>query len=240
MREIIKIGDIQIEVRFKPIKNLHLSVHPPNGEVRISSPEFYDVDKIRTYAATKLAWIKKEQKKFLAQEREFPRKYLTQESHYFFGERFLLKLEKSTKNKVSIQGKKLLIQSRFPEDKKLSHHLLYQFYRRELRRILKEMLVRNAHAMDLEIPDFKIRKMKTKWGSCNSEKNLLWFNIELAKKPMDCVEYIVVHELVHLIERHHNKRFVILLDKFFPNWQAQKQILNELPLGAEEFLYQNS
>ncbi|HLW62042.1 MAG TPA: SprT family zinc-dependent metalloprotease [Flavobacterium sp.] len=227
--EQFKIGDIEIEVTFKDIKNLHLSVHPPLGRVTISSPEFYDLDKVRIYAATKLAWIKKEQRKFLAQEREPKRDFVNQESHYFLGTRYLLKIEEAKRNSVILKGKKLLIQST-NLDKVHLEKLLYAFYRKELRKMLNQMLEKHIQIMNLKLPPFKIRFMKTKWGSCAVDNGRIWFNIELAKKPLECIEYVVVHELVHLLERHHNKRFILLMDQYYPSWRTQKKLLNELPL----------
>src|SRR5690606_2368080 len=230
MTERIKIGEVEIDETFKDIKNLHLSVHPPIGRVTISSPEMYSLEKVKIYAATKLGWIKKEQRKFQAQNRERQRLYKNQESHYFFGDRYLLKLQQSSRNKVELNGKKLIIHSREPADIALSQKTLYAFYRKELRKYLDKRIQKYAAEMHLQIPSFKIRTMKTKWGSCTTDADRLWFNIELAKKPLDCIDYVVVHELVHLLERHHNKRFVLLMDQYFPSWRTQKQILNELPL----------
>ena len=229
--EVLKIGSIEIEVRFKPIKNLHLSVHPPYGHGTISSPEIYDLEKVKIYAATKLAWIKKEQKKFLAQEREDPRDFLTHESHYVFGTRYLRKLVPAKRNRVELKGKKLYLYTTDPENKELNRKILYSFYRRELRKKIEDFTVLYSQSMSLDIPEFKIRTMKTKWGSCATDSKRLWFNIELAKKPLECIEYIVVHEMVHLMERNHNKRFVLLMDQYYPNWQVQKKVLNELPIG---------
>lgn len=230
MTERIKVGEVEIDVTFKDIKNLHLSVHPPIGRVTISSPEMYSLEKVKIYAATKLGWIKKEQRKFQAQNRERQRLYKNQESHYFFGDRYLLKLQQSSRNKVELNGKKLIIHSREPADIALSQKTLYAFYRKELRKYLDKRIQKYAAEMHLQIPSFKIRTMKTKWGSCTTDADRLWFNIELAKKPLDCIDYVVVHELVHLLERHHNKRFVLLMDQYYPSWRTQKQILNELPL----------
>lgn len=229
MTERIKIGEVEIDVTFKDIKNLHLSVHPPLGRVTISSPEFYDLDKVRIYATTKLAWIKKEQRKFLAQEREPKRDFVNQESHYFLGTRYLLKIEEAKRNSVILKGKKLLIQST-NLDKVHLEKLLYAFYRKELRKMLNQMLEKHIQIMKLKLPPFKIRFMKTKWGSCAVDNGRIWFNIELAKKPLECIEYVVVHELVHLLERHHNKRFILLMDQYYPSWRTQKKLLNELPL----------
>lgn len=230
MTERIKIGEVEIDVTFKDIKNLHLSVHPPIGRVTISSPEIYSLEKVKIYAATKLGWIKKEQRKFQAQNREPQRQYKNQESHYLFGDRYLLKLQQSTRNKVELNGKKLIIQSTDPADIALSQKILYAFYRKELRKYLEKRIQHYATEMQLPIPAFKIRAMKTKWGSCTTDADRLWFNIELAKKPLDCIDYVVVHELVHLLERHHNKRFILLMDQYYPTWRTQKKVLNELPI----------
>ena len=229
--ELLQIGSVEIEVKFKPIKNLHLSVHPPYGHVTISSPEIYDLEKVKIYAATKHGWIKKEQKKFLTQEREEPRDFITQESHFFFGNRYLLKLIPATRNKVEIKGKKLFLYTTDPDNAALNRKTLYSFYRRELRKKIVEFTAFYSGQMNIDIPEFKIRSMKTKWGSCATDSKRLWFNIELAKKPLECIEYIVVHEMVHLMERNHTKRFVLLMDRYFPNWQVQKKVLNELPIG---------
>lgn len=230
MTERLRIGKVEIDVTFKEIKNLHLSVHPPHGHVTIASPNFYDLEKVQVYAATKLGWIKKEQRKFLEQKREEPRLYLNQESHFFLGTRYLLKLIEASKNKVQVEGKYLVIYSKNINDRVSLEKQLYSFYRKELRKRLLLMVEDYSQQMSLEVPTFKIRYMKTKWGSCATSNQRIWFNIELAKKPLECIEYIVVHELTHLLERNHNKRFILLLDQFMPTWRLQKKILNELPL----------
>ncbi len=228
--EKLKIEDVVIEVAFKAIKNLHLSVHPPNGRVTISSPEFYDLEKVKIYAATKWAWIKKEQEKFTQQAREAERQYITQESHYFLGKRYLLEVSGGEKNMVFKKASKLQLQVISENDSVLKKRVLYSFYRKELRSKLLQYIKLYAAKMKIAIPEVKIKAMKTKWGSCATNSSRIWFNIELAKKPLDCIEYIVVHELVHLLERHHNKHFVILMDRYLPGWRAQKKVLNELPL----------
>lgn len=228
--ESLKIGTVEIEVTFKPIKNLHLSVHPPLGRVTISSPEFYNLEKVKIYAATKLGWIKKEQQKLRSQPREALREYKTQESHYFLGTRYLLQLEQSNTNTVEPKGKKLLLKVKDPTDELLKRKTLYKFYRSQLREILHKYITHYAVVMNLPFPEFKIRVMKTKWGSCATSTQRLWFNIELAKKPQETIEYLVVHEMVHLIERNHNKNFILLMDRYLPNWRVQKKILNELPI----------
>lgn len=228
--EVLRIGDVEIKVTFKAIKNLHLSVHPPYGHVTIASPEFYDLEKIKIYTATKWAWIKKEQQKFANQAREKERKYITQESHHFLGKRYLLKVLSAEKNAVIIKANKLELQVIDTENMEFKRKELYRFYKNELQQRIKDLIKHYSAIMGLPIPSYGIRAMKTKWGSCAVNTNRLWFNIELAKKPLDCIEYIVVHELVHLLEKNHNKNFILLMNKYLPNWQVQKKVLNELPL----------
>ncbi len=229
-KEVLTIGTTDIEITFKPIKNLHLSVHPPKGRVTISSPEFYDLEKVKIYAATKWAWIKKEQKKFIEQQREEPRLFVTQESHYFFGKRYLLKVLPAKRNYVEKKANKLWLYVKDVEDFDLKRRILYRFYKKELNLQIQKYIIEYLKVMNVEMPEFHIRVMKTKWGSCGGKNNRLFFNIELAKKPLDCIEYIVVHEMVHLLERNHNKNFIILMNKYLPNWKVQKKILNELPI----------
>lgn len=228
--EILHIGPVDIEVTFKAIKNLHLSVHPPDGRVTISSPDFYDLEKIKIYAATKLAWIKKEQAKIRSQEREESKLMITQESHQFLGKRYLLKVIEANRPKLVLKHNSIELYTLPEATLEQKQRTLYNWYKKELDAKIGNLIFDYAKLMNISDLNFGMRKMKTKWGSCNIEKRMLWFNIELAKKPIDCIEYIVVHEMVHLLERNHNKNFIILMDKFLPNWRVQKKILNELPL----------
>lgn len=227
--ESLKIGAVEIEVTFKPIKNLHLSVHPPEGRVTISSPEFYNLEKVKIYAATKLGWIKKEQQKFQEQKREQPRLYINRESHFVFGSRYLLHVIAASKNAVEIKGKKLVLSVTDANDLQMKKKTLYRFYRNQLRQKLNDFIEYYAPIMGLSVPEFKIRAMKTKWGSCATDTKRLWFNIELAKKPLESIEYIVVHEMVHLLERNHNDKFEAYMNEFLPKWKSLKKILNQLP-----------
>ncbi|MBP1167644.1 putative metal-dependent hydrolase [Chryseobacterium sp. PvR013] len=228
--EILHIGSVDIEVTFKAIKNLHLSVHPPYGKVTIASPDFYDLEKIKIYAATKLGWIKREQDKIRSQEREEPKSMITQESHQFLGKRYLLKVIEANRPKLILKHNTIELYAIPNATLEQKHNTLYNWYKRELEAKIGNSITDYAKVMNITDVNFGIRKMKTKWGSCSIEKRMLWFNIELVKKPIDCIEYIVVHELVHLLERNHNKNFIILMDRFLPNWRMQKKILNELPL----------
>ena len=226
----LTIGNVEVEVKFKPIKNLHLSVHPPYGKVTVSSPEFFDLEKVRVYLITKLGWIKREQKKIAAQEREGEKFMITRESHQFLGKRYLLNVKKSTTNKIVLKHSSIELYAKEPASVETKKKVLYDWYRKELRVQITTLIAKYAVIMNLSIPEFGIRIMKTKWGSCTTESQKLWFNIELAKKPIECIEYIVVHEMVHLIERNHNKNFVILMERYLPNWRTQKNVLNELPI----------
>lgn len=229
-KHTLLIGSVEIEVIFKDIKNLHLSVHPPDGRVTISSPNFYDVEKVKIYAATKLGWIKREQIKINNQEREEPKLMITHESHQFLGKRYLLKVIEANRPKLLLAHSTIEIYTLPKATFEQKERTLYNWYKRELEGIVGKMISNYAKEMNIININFGIRKMKTKWGSCNIEKRILWFNIELAKKPIECIEYIVVHEMAHLLERNHNKNFIILMDKYLPNWRIQKQILNKLPI----------
>lgn len=228
--EILNIGSVEIEVTFKAIKNLHLSVHPPYGKVTIASPNFYDLEKVKIYAATKLPWIKKEQKKLKSQKREEPKLMITQESHQFLGNRYLLKVIEANRPKIILKHHSIDLYAIPNATVEQKQKTLYNWYKRELEAKVGNLISDYAKVMNIKDINFGIRKMKKKWGSCSIEKRMLWFNLELAKKPIDCIEYIVVHELVHLLERNHNKNFIILMDKFLPEWRVQKKILNELPI----------
>lgn len=230
MTQQIQLGSIDVAVSFKDIKNVHLSVHPPDGRVTVSAPLHMDVDTIRVYAATKLAWIKKERSKILEQERQGEKVYITRESHFLFGKRYLLKHTPSAQPRIIVHHSKIEMKAPAHYDATQKEALLYRFYRRELRTKLDTLVTVYATKMGLPIPSFGIRRMKTKWGSCASERRHLWFNIELAKKPLDCIEYIVVHEMAHLLERRHNQHFTEIVARYFPGWEVQRKLLNELPL----------
>jgi predicted metal-dependent hydrolase len=228
--DTLYIGSVEIVVTFKAIKNLHLSVHPPAGRVTIASPDFYDLEKVKIYAATKLGWIKREQAKIRSQEREGPKLMITRESHQFLGKRYLLKVIETNRPKLVLRHNTIELYTLPNATFVQKENTLYNWYKRELETIIGNLVVVYARQMNLKEINFGIRRVKTKWGSCSIKKRMLWFNIELAKKPISCIEYIVVHELVHLLERNHNRNFITLMDNFLPNWRVQKKILNELAL----------
>jgi len=232
------IRGIEVLVLRKKIKNIHLNVLPPNGAVRVSAPLNMNDDAIHTFLATRLSWIKKQQAKFKGQERQTIRKFVSGESHYFLGKRYLLEVEyidgKPKKPKVEIVNKKKIVLKVNPgSDSKKREQVLQNWYRKKLREILTPMIKSWQKKIVVEVNFWGIRQMKTKWGSCNEKTKRIWFNLELIKKPEYCIEYVVVHELLHLLERTHNDRFVKLMDLHLPKWRSTKDELNRLILAYE-------
>lgn len=231
MLELLKFNDLEVELSFKDIKNVHLRVHPPFGRVTLSAPKDMDIEHLRVFVSTKLGWIRKEKKKFLSQQREPEYLYITNESHYLFGKRYLLKITHTDKkSEVILHHNKIEILISDTANKELIQKKMYQWYRQQLKKFLSERIEYFKDKMNVSPESFGIRKVKTKWGSCNDVSKTIWFNVELAKKPKECIDYIVVHELVHLKERSHNKNFILLMNKYYPNWQLRKRQLNELPI----------
>lgn len=219
-----------IEVEQKDIKNIHLSVYPPDGKVKIAAPLRMDKDTIRVFAINKLSWIRKQQQIFRNQERESVREYITKESHYFQGKRYLLKIiEQNSKPKVVLKYSdiELYIRPNTPTEKR--QEIIEEWYRNEMKKNIPKMIEKWEKKIGVKINDFGIRKMQTKWGSCNIEAKRIWLNLELAKKPLVCLEYVIVHELIHLLERNHNDRFKNLLTEFMPKWRFYRDELNNLP-----------
>lgn len=234
----IKLGNITVDVVQKDIKNLHLSVYPPTGTVRIAAPLRMSMDVIRIYAISKLSWIKKQQIKLIGQQRETPRDYISRESHYFLEKRYLLKIiEVIAVPKVELDHNKIVLYVRPGADKNKRQEVLENWYREKLREIAQVQIKKWQKTMKVSINELAIRKMKTKWGTCNIDAKRIWLNLELAKKPEHCIEYIVVHELVHLLERHHNEKFIAYMNKFLPHWRHTKSELNKLPVSHVDWNY---
>lgn len=224
------ISGIEIEVIKKDIKNLHLAVYPPNGRVRIAAPLKMTEDVIRVFAISKLSWIKKQQRQFEEQPRQTSRNYISGESHYFKGTRYLLRVNTTTeKQKIEIKNKRYLDiyvrKNITPENK---DKLVTEWYRSELKKEIPILIEKWEKITGLKVEQWGVKKMKTKWGTCNPNAKRIWLNLELAKKPIRCLEYIVVHEIIHLLERTHNDNFKALMDKFLPNWRNLKKELNDL------------
>jgi predicted metal-dependent hydrolase len=234
--EQLKFGDITIEVEQKNIKNIHLSVHPPLGRVRIAAPSRMDFDTIRVYALSKLNWIKKEQLKFKNQDREEQREFLNRESHYYKGKRYLLKIiETDSPPKVELMHSTLVLYVRPETSVENRQAILEKWYRAQLKKDLPALIEKWEKKLNVRVDEFGIKKMKTRWGTCNIEARRIWLNLELAKKPPECLEYIVVHEMIHLLERKHNDRFIGFLNKHLPKWRFYKEELNSLPLKKENW-----
>ena len=234
----IKLGDIAIDVVMKDIKNIHLSVHPPAGKVRISAPNRMTIDNIRVFAISKLGWIKKQQQKLQEQERESPREYLDRESHYLWGKRYLLQIvEKDALPFAKLKHNKIVLRVRPGANEGQKQVVLSEWYREELKIILPGIVAKWEPLIGVKVEKFFVQRMKTKWGSCNYRSRNIRLNTELAKKPQECLEYVVVHEMVHLLEPSHNSRFIALLEQFMPSWKNQREELNRSPLGHEEWGY---
>ena len=233
----IVIGDIPIDVVRKDIKNLHLSVHRPDGRVRISAPLRMDMEAIKVFALSKLAWIRKQRARLLARERGAPRDYADEESHYYLGKRYLLKIiETNAARGVIINHDTMEMYVRAATSREKRRLMLESWYRRQLKEIIPGYVVKYEHMMRVTVREFAVKRMRTRWGTCNTRAGRIWINLELIKRPLHCIEYIVVHEMVHLLERRHNKVFAAYMDTFLPAWRAHKEELNKGPLAHEHWI----
>jgi predicted metal-dependent hydrolase len=234
----IKLGDITVDVVLKNIKNIHLSVHPPTGRVSISAPLRMKLDIIRIFAVSKLSWIKRQQKKLQEQERETQREYLDRESHYVWGKRYLLTVsEHSQKWSVELKHKRMIMGVRPGTDENKRRSIIEEWYRIQLKQEAPDMIAKWEALMGVKVARFFVQRMKTKWGSCNHRASSIRLNTDLAKKPKECLEYIIVHEMAHMLEPTHNARFIALMNQFMPKWQFYRNQLNRLPVSHENWNY---
>ena len=234
----LQLGNITVDVIRKDIKNIHLSVHPPAGKVRISAPQRFDLDTIRVFALSKLPWIKKQQARLRSQEREAPREYINRESHFYQGQRYLLRVvERDATPNVQLKHKIMELSVRPGATDEKKKEVIEAWYRHRLKVEIPEMIARWEKRMGIKVQEFGVKKMRTKWGACNREAGRIWLNLELAKKPIECLEYIVVHEMVHFFERNHNGRFVHLMNTFLPEWRLYREELNRLPVSHVDWMY---
>lgn len=232
----IVVGDIPVDVVLKDIKNVHLSVHPPTGRVRISAPKRMSIDAVRLYAISRLDWIKRQQTKLREQERETPREYVDRESHYVWGRRYLLTVsERNEPPSVELKPGHMLLRVRPGTDVRRRAAVVEEWYRRQLNAAVPPVLERWQPLLGVNVGRFFVRRMKTKWGSCNPDAHTIRLNTDLAKKPRECLEYITVHEMVHLLEPTHSARFVALMDQALPGWRACRDALNRLPVRHESW-----
>ncbi|MFK5948934.1 MAG: SprT family zinc-dependent metalloprotease [Methylococcales bacterium] len=232
MASELQLGDLTIQVLKKDIKNVHLSVYPPNGRVKVSAPKSMPLDTLRVFVISKLTWIRKQQQKLQAQAREAARDYIERESHYFKGERYLLKVvEHNHPPKILLDHQAITLYIRPKTSTEKRAVILNDWYRAQLKQQIPELITKYEKLMGVSVNEFGVKKMKTKWGTCNPIAQRIWLNLELAKKPPELLEYVVVHEMAHLLERSHNRRFVLLMDKFMPKWKFYKDELNRLPIS---------
>lgn len=236
MNETIELGDISILVMRKPIRNVHLSVHPPDGRVTMSAPSDTRAEVARAYAISKLGWIRYQREQLASQARESPRRFVERESHYLWGRRHLLTVvEEDAKPSVSVDHKRITLRVRpgSPADKRA--RVIHEWHKSLLHGIIPALIQKWQPKLGVTVERYFLQRMKTKWGSCNHEARHIRINTELVKKPKDLIEYVVVHEMVHLIEPTHSERYISLLTHHFPSWREARAELNELPLSAEHW-----
>jgi len=234
----IHLGELNIEVELKDIKNIHLSVYPPNGKVRVTAPARMDLETIRIFLVSKVGWIKQQQKKMLAQERETPREFLERETHYLWGDHYLLSIiETSIKPFVEVSHKQLTLYVRPSSGKEEMQGVLEAWYRQQIRVVADPLIDKWQTRLNVKLEKLFVQRMKTRWGSCTPQSRYIRLNTELAKKPRECLEYIIVHELAHLIEPSHNSKFQAIMDKYLPHWRQVRAELNRAPLGHVEWEY---
>jgi predicted metal-dependent hydrolase len=234
----IDVGGIPVDVTFKKIKNVHLSVHPPTGRVSISAPKWMGIDAIRVFAISKVNLIKKQQNKLREQERETHREYLDRESHYVWGKRYLLKVnEENRAPSVELKHDQMVLTVRPGAETEKREAVVSAWYRDQIKAAMLPLIAKWEPILGVKAENVYVRRMKTRWGSCTPRRRSIRLNSELAKKPRECLEYVVVHELVHLLEPSHNQKFVALMDKFMPQWRQLRDELNRAPLGHVDWEY---
>lgn len=235
MQTQLQLGDIPVDVVWKDIKNIHLSVHPPAGRVTISAPVRISLDTVRLFAVSKLNWIRNQQAKLAGQERESPREFIARESHFVWGKRYLLKvIEKDQSPSIVLTHSQILLRVRPGTNLEMRRDIFERWHRQMLRAEAAPLIERWQPRMGVLVRHIFIRRMKTKWGSCNYRNGTIRLNTDLVRKPRGCLEYVVVHEMIHLLEPSHNSRFIALMDQFLPHWKLYRQQLNQLSLRNED------
>lgn len=236
MAETLQIGDLSIAVTRKDVKHVHLSVHPPSGRVTLVAPKATRPDVARAYAVSRLPWIRDKQSKLKGQARETPRAFVVRESHYLWGRRYLLAIvEADSKPGVKLDHRRITLVVRPGSTKSKRAEVMHEWHKSLLHEAIPALIRKWQTKLGVEVADYFLQRMKTKWGGCNYRARHIRLNTELVKKPKDLLEYVVVHEMLHLIEPTHSEQFVALLDKNYPTWREARAELNELPLGAESW-----
>lgn len=231
------INDIQIDIVRKNIKNMHLAVYPPVGRVRLAVPLKTTDDKIRLFVISKTSWIKKKQKQLISQNRQSERSYISGENHYYKGKKYILRIKNHVAPaEVRLSGNKYIdLYVRKNSTRDYKHTAMQEWYRDSMKEQIPTLLVKWGKKTGIKLRDWRIRKMKTKWGTCSIKSRRICLNLELSKKPDHCLEYVLVHEMVHLLERHHNDKFRAYMTKFMPKWESYRDELNNSVLGHEKW-----
>ena len=234
MSETVRLGEIAIAVTRKDIKHVHLSVHPPRGRVTLVAPTGTRLEVARAYAVSKLGWIRDQQARLRAQARETPRRFVTRESHYVWGKRYLLSvIEREQKPYVTLDHRRITLTVRPGSDRAKREAVMHAWHKGLLHEAVPRLIRKWESRLEVEVAAYFLQRMKTRWGGCNHEVRHIRLNTELVKKPRDLLEYVIVHEMAHLIEPTHSERFVALLNEHYPTWREARAELNELRLGAE-------
>ena len=234
MSETIQIGELSVRLTVKDIKNVHLSVHPPDGHVTLTAPAGTRPDVARAYAISRLGWIRQQQEKLKNQARETPRQFVTRESHSLWGQRRLLSIvHREAPPSVSIDHKRITLTVRPGADAAKRARVIHAWHKSLLHGAVPGLIRKWEPKLKVKVNSYFLQRMKTRWGSCNHEAGHIRLNTELVKKPKDLLEYVVVHEMVHLLEPTHSERFMSLLQQHYPSWREARAELNDLPLGAE-------
>src|SRR5260370_1265463 len=235
----ITVHGLVVDVVRKDIKNLHLAVYPPAGRVRVAAPLRVNDEAVRLLIISKLAWIKRQQATFEDQERQSAREYVSGESHYYQGNRYLLNViyDKSTPAVIIRNNKIMDLFVRLGSDTSTRERILIAWYRQRLKEEIAPLIAKWEAIIGVQVDEWGVKQMKTRWRTCNIEAQRIWLNLELIKKPIHCLEYIIVHEMIHLLERHHNERFIAYMNSFMPLWQLYREELNRAPLGHESWEY---
>lgn len=233
MGEVIEIGDLAIDVTRKDVKNVHLSVHPPDRRVTLVAPTSTRIDVARAYAITKIGWIRQQQGKLAKQAREAPRQFVDRETHYLWGRRHLLRVtECEGKPAVRLDHRTIHLQVRPGSTLETRAKVIHNWHLKLLHAAVPPLINKWESRIGVEVQGYFLQRMKTKWGSCNAEQRTIRLNTELVKKPRDLLEYVVAHEMIHILAPTHSPRFFDLLSTHYPSWSEARTELNELPIPA--------
>ena len=235
----ITVHGLVVDVVRKDIKNLHLGVYPPAGRIRVAAPLRVNDEAVRLFTISRIGWIQRQQAKFEDQERQSAREFVSGESHYYQGNRYLLNVEyrKGTPS-VTLRNNKILDMFVRPDsDIAERERVLTTWYRRRLKEEVAPLIAKWEAIIGVQVAEWGVKSMKTRWGTCTIEAQRIWLNLELVKKPLHCLEYIIAHELVHLLERHHNERFVAYMNRYMPLWTHYREELNRALLAHETWEY---